>query len=145
MSADTQGQRPLRIAVVGGGPGGLYFAILMKKANPRHEVTVFERNRPDDTFGFGVVFSDETLGNFKGADPQSYDAITEAFAYWSAIDVRVRGQVIRSDGHGFCGLERRRLLHILHDRARELGARLHFATEIEDVGQLKGYDLVVAA
>src|SRR5678809_1167736 len=89
MRADAPSQEALKIAVVGGGPGGLYFAILMKKANPRHEVTVFERNRPDDTFGFGVVFSDETLGNFQIADRKSYDAITEAFAYWSAIDVHV--------------------------------------------------------
>src|SRR4051812_1532295 len=144
MSADTPSQRPLRIPVVGGGPGGLYFAILMKKANPRHEVTVFERNRPDDTFGFGVVFSDETLGNFQIADRRSYEAITEAFAYWSAIDVHVRGQIIRSDGHGFCGLERKTLLFILQDRARELGAQLNFGTEV-DVAQLKDYDLIVAA
>ena len=144
MSADTPSQRALKIAVVGGGPGGLYFAILMKQANPRHEVTVFERNRPDDTFGFGVVFSDETLGNFQIADRRSYDAITGAFAYWSAIDVHVRGQIIRSDGHGFCGLERKTLLFILQDRARELGAQLHFGTEV-DVAQLKGYDLIVAA
>src|ERR1051325_4760351 len=126
----------MKVHVVGGGPAGLYFAILFKKEWPGSRITVFERNRPDDTFGFGVVFSDETLGNFKASDPKSYAAITEAFAYWSAIDVRVRGEVIRSDGHGFCGLERKTLLFILQDRARELGAQLHFGTEV-DAAQLK--------
>jgi anthraniloyl-CoA monooxygenase len=144
LNPQTDPRRALKIAVIGGGPGGLYFAILMKMANPRHEITVFERNRPDDTFGFGVVFSDETLGNFKQSDAKSYEAITAAFAYWSAIDVHVRGEVIRSDGHGFCGLERKTLLYILQDRARELGAQLHFGAEVE-AGQLKGYDLIVAA
>jgi anthraniloyl-CoA monooxygenase len=137
--------RALKIGVVGGGPGGLYFSILMKKQNPAHEITVYERNRPDDTFGFGVVFSDETLGTFRERDPQSYDAITAQFAYWGEIDVHVRGQVIRSEGHGFCGLERRTLLLLLHDRARELGVRLNFETEIKDLAELKGYDVIVAA
>ena len=136
---------PLDIAVVGGGPGGLYFAILMKKADPRHRITVFERNRPDDTFGFGVVFSDETLGNFEAADPPSYDSITDAFAYWGAIDVNVRGQRIRSDGHGFCGLERKTLLGILHERAASLGVVLNFESEVTSPDAVADYDLVIAA
>ena len=117
----------------------------MKKANPLHEVTVYERNRPDDTFGFGVVFSDETLGNFQEHDPESYRSITEEFAYWGAIDVRVRGQTIRSDGHGFCGLERKTLLRLLQGRAAELGAKLLFEHEVHDLSQLHDCDLVVAA
>jgi anthraniloyl-CoA monooxygenase len=137
---------PLDVAVVGGGPGGLYLAILLRRADPRHRVTVYERNRVDDTFGFGVVFSDETLGNFETADPESYAAITNAFAYWSAIDVKVRGRTIRSDGHGFCGMERKRLLGILSDRARALGADVRHETEIADVEALaQQHDLVVAA
>ncbi len=138
-------QQPLRIAVIGGGPGGLYFAILMKKADPRHDITVFERNRADDTFGFGVVFSDETLGKFQESDAESYRAITGEFAYWGAIDVKVRGQTIRSEGHGFCGLERKTLLGLLQRRAAALGAKLLFQKEVTDVTQLQGYDLIVAA
>jgi anthraniloyl-CoA monooxygenase len=145
LNAVSHAPSALRIAVVGGGPGGLYFSILMKKTNPRHDIVVFERNRPDDTFGFGVVFSDETLGHFKARDPESYEAITREFTYWSAIDVRVRGQTIRSDGHGFCGLERKTLLLVLQRRARSLGVELRFQEEVEDVARLKGFDLVVAA
>jgi anthraniloyl-CoA monooxygenase len=136
--------RPLNIAVIGGGPGGLYSAILLKKADPKHRVTVFERNKADDTFGFGVVFSDETLGNFKARDRESYEAITSEFAYWGGIDTFVRGQVIRSNGHGFCGLERKRLLMLLQERARALGADLRFGAEV-DVEALTGYDLVIAS
>ncbi|MEQ8346367.1 MAG: bifunctional salicylyl-CoA 5-hydroxylase/oxidoreductase [Sneathiellaceae bacterium] len=135
----------LSIAVVGGGPGGLYFSILMKKANPAHDITVYERNRADDTFGFGVVFSDETLGNFEARDPESYRAITDAFVYWGAIDTHVKGEVIRSDGHGFCGMDRRTLLLLLQERARALGVRLVFETGIGDLAELGKPDLVVAA
>ncbi len=134
---------PLNIAIIGGGPGGLYSAILLKQANPASRVTVFERNRANDTFGFGVVFSDETLGNFKTSDRASYDAITNEFTYWGGIDTIVRGRTIRSNGHGFCGMERKRLLMILQERARALGADLHFSTEVE-VETLQGYDLVIA-
>ncbi len=88
---------------MGGGPGGLYLALLMKRTNPEHRVTVYERNRPDDTFGFGVVFSDETLDHFLAADPPTYEAIRDSFAYWDDIEVHVRGEVLRSAGHGFCG------------------------------------------
>ncbi len=137
--------RPLNIAIVGGGPGGLYFAILMKKADPRATITVYERNRPDDTFGFGVVFSDETLGNIQANDPESFAAITREFVYWGEIDTHVRGQVIRSDGHGFCGMERRQLLLLLQRRAAELGVVLRFETEVDDLDALGPVDLIVAA
>jgi anthraniloyl-CoA monooxygenase len=137
--------RALKIAIVGGGPGGLYFAILMKKANPKHDVTVYERNRADDTFGFGVVFSDETLSNFEARDPESYAAITDEFIYWGEIDTHVKGQMIRSDGHGFCGLERRTLLLLLQQRARSLGVRLVFGVEITDLARLGAPDVIVAA
>jgi anthraniloyl-CoA monooxygenase len=133
------------ISVVGGGPGGLYAAILMKKADPRRDITVYERNRPDDTFGFGVVFSDETLENIQNADPESFAAITNAFVYWGEIDIRVRGEVIRSDGHGFCGMERKQLLLILQERARELGVTLKFETDIPDLDKLPPSDLIIAA
>src|SRR5688572_9811475 len=137
--------QPLKISVVGGGPGGLYFAILMKKADPRHDITVYERNRPDDTFGFGVVFSDETLDNIQNADPETFDAIARHFVYWGEIDIHVRGRVIRSDGHGFCGLERKTLLMLLQDRARELGVELKFQHDVPDVETLPESDLIVAA
>ena len=136
----------MHIVVIGGGPGGLYFAILMKKARSDARVTVYERNRPDDTFGFGVVFSDETLGNFLSHDPESYDAITRTFAYWDDIDFRWKGEVIRTSGHGFCGCGRVELLKLLHTRAAALGVELKFQTEIEDVAALaKSADLLVGA
>ncbi|MHA1568522.1 MAG: FAD-dependent monooxygenase, partial [Alphaproteobacteria bacterium] len=134
-----------KIAVIGGGPGGLYFAILAKKALPRAEVTVYERNRPDDTFGFGVVFSDETLDNFLSHDPASYEAITGSFAYWDEIDFRFKGEVIRTGGHGFCGCGRKELLLILQTRARELGVEIRFETEITDLARFADCDLIVAA
>jgi anthraniloyl-CoA monooxygenase len=133
------------ISVVGGGPGGLYAAILMKKADPRRTITVYERNRPDDTFGFGVVFSDETLENIQNADPESFESIANAFVYWGEIDIHVRGQTIRSDGHGFCGMERKKLLLILQERARELGVALKFETDIPELDALPDSDLIIAA
>ena len=137
--------KPGRIAVIGGGPGGLYFAILAKKSYPHAEITVYERNRPDDTFGFGVVFSDETLDNFLSHDPATYDAITGSFAYWDEIDFRFHGEVIRSSGHGFCGCGRKELLLILQARARELDVEMRFETEITDPAALADADLIVAA
>ncbi len=116
----------MRIVIIGGGAAGLYFAILMKKAWPGHAVSVYERNRHDDTFGFGVVFSDETLGNFLSYDPESYDRITSAFAYWDEIDFVFKDETIRTGGHGFCGCGRRELLLILQERFRELDVDLHF-------------------
>ena len=100
----------LRIVCVGGGPAGLYFAILMKKADPAHEITVVERNRPDDTFGFGVVFSDATLETFAEADRETFEEITRAFAHWDDIDIHYGSEVLTSTGHGFCGLSRQVLL-----------------------------------
>jgi anthraniloyl-CoA monooxygenase len=136
----------MRIAVVGGGPGGLYFAALTKQLAPRSEITVWERNAADDTFGFGVVFSDETLGGIEHADPQIYRAMEREFARWDDIDVHVKGQTITSGGHGFAALSRRRLLQILQQRCGELGVTLHFQAEAPDARALAaGHDLVVAA
>src|SRR3954449_4633197 len=131
----------MRTAIVGGGPGGLYLSILLKKLDPTHDVVVYERNAPDDTFGFGVVFSDETLAAFEAADPESYAEITRRFVRWSEIDVHYRGQVVTSGGHGFSAMGRKELLHILQRRAAALGVELQFRSE---VSELDG-DLVVAA
>ncbi|MGI9006505.1 MAG: bifunctional salicylyl-CoA 5-hydroxylase/oxidoreductase [Streptosporangiaceae bacterium] len=136
----------MRIAVVGGGPGGLYFAALTKQLSPGCEITVWERNAADDTFGFGVVFSDETLGGIEHADPQVYAAMEREFARWDDIDVHYRGQVITSGGHGFAAISRRRLLYILRQRCAALGVRMYFRTEAPDpVTLAAGYDLVIAA
>jgi anthraniloyl-CoA monooxygenase len=131
----------MRIAIAGGGPGGLYLSILLKRLDPAHDVVVHERNAPDDTFGFGVVFSDETLAAFEAADPESYAEITRHFVRWSEIDVHYRGEVITSGGHGFSALGRKQLLNILQTRALELGVDLRFGSEVRS---LDG-DLVVAA
>ena len=137
----------MKIVSIGGGAAGLYFAILMKKADPGHEVVVLERNRPDDTFGFGVVFSDATLDNFRDADPQTHEAITQSFAHWSDIDIHYQGQVVTSTGHGFSGLSRQQLLDILQARAAELGVVMRFSTEVDRPAawQDEGADLVLAA
>ena len=136
----------MRIAVVGGGPGGLYFAALAKQLGPDHEVSVWERNAPDDTFGFGVVFSDETLGGIEHADPAIHAAMEAGFARWDDIDVHYRGQVVTSGGHGFAAMSRARLLEILQDRCRGLGVSLRFLTPAPDVDELAAsYDLVIAA
>jgi anthraniloyl-CoA monooxygenase len=131
----------MRFAIAGGGPGGLYLSILLKRLDPAHEVVVHERNAADDTFGFGVVFSDETLAAFEAADPESYEEITRRFVRWSEIDVHYRGEVVTSGGHGFSALGRKQLLNILQARAEDLGVELHFEHE---VAALEG-DLVVAA
>jgi len=136
----------MRIAVAGGGPAGLYFALLMKRDWPQLDVSVIERNRPDDTFGFGVVFSDQTLDTFKAADEPSYEAIRSNFAYWDDIAIHFKGDIHRVGGNGFCGCSRRTLLTLLQDRARKLGVKLAFQNEIVDVAALtRDYDLVVAA
>jgi anthraniloyl-CoA monooxygenase len=135
----------MKVAIIGGGPAGLYAAILLKKQRPDAEITVYERNRADDTFGFGVVFSDATLDNFEKCDSPSYRRITEEFAYWDDIAVYFRGTVHRVGGNGFCGCSRRKLLLILQNRARELGVTLHFETDIEDEGRFADADLVVLA
>jgi anthraniloyl-CoA monooxygenase len=135
----------VKIAVIGGGPGGLYFALLAKKHWPAREVTVFERNRADDTFGFGVVFSDETLGIFREQDAESYEQIRRNFAYWGDVAIHYQGQILRCGGNGFCGCSRQKLLALLQARCRELGVVLRFQQEIEGLGQLSGYDLIIAA
>jgi anthraniloyl-CoA monooxygenase len=135
----------LKIAVIGGGPAGLYFSLLLKKAGPQHQITVYERNAPQDTFGWGVVFSDQTLENFRAADPSTYDAITRNFAHWDDIDVHFKGRVITSGGHGFSGIARKKLLNILQDRAYELGVELRFNSNITDDASLGDADLIVAA
>ena len=135
----------MKIVIIGGGPGGLYFALLMKKQHPGYDVTVYERNRADDTFGFGVVFSDETLDNLMDYDPESYGAITRQFSYWDDIDFHFHSEVVRSTGHGFCGTERRALLMVLQARCRELGVKFEFSREITDLDQFSDADLIVAA
>lgn len=136
----------MQIAIVGGGPAGVYFAILAKKAWPGLDITVYERNRPDDTFGFGVVFSDETLDTFEKYDRPSYRAITENFAYWDDIEIHFKGTVHRIGGNGFCGCARTTLLRLLYDRAKSLGVKFRFQTEIEpDLSALAGADLILAA
>jgi anthraniloyl-CoA monooxygenase len=133
----------MKIACIGGGPAGLYFAILIKKRRPDVSVEVFERNRPDDTFGWGVVFSDETLSNFEAADPESMAAIRREFVYWGQIENHYRGEVVRSDGHGFCGLSRKRLLQILQARAVELGVKVTFEREVKSADFEHSHDLIV--
>ncbi len=136
----------MRIAIAGAGPGGLYFAALAKQLDPTCDITVWERNAADDTFGFGVVFSDETLGGIEHADPAIYAAMQREFARWDDIDVHYKGQVITSGGHGFAAISRKRLLQILQRRCAELGVRMHFRTDAPEPGRLAiDYDLVIAA
>lgn len=136
----------MKIICLGGGPASLYFAILMKKRAPEHKVSVIERGPRDATWGFGVVFSDDTLRGFMEADPRSYRRIVEQFAYWDRIDTSIHGVSVSSGGHGFCGMSRLKLLNILHARCEELGVELRFETDITSLEQLDpdGHDLVVA-
>jgi anthraniloyl-CoA monooxygenase len=134
-----------RIVCMGGGPAGLYSAILFKKALPKASVEIFERNRPDDTFGWGVVFSDKTMGNFLEADAPSHARIADEFYHWDDIDVHFKGQTIRSGGHGFAGISRRMLLNILQKRAASLGVRQSFQYELDDTKQFDDADLLVIA
>ncbi len=136
----------MKIAVVGGGPGGLYFSALVKQLDPGHEVTVWERNAAADTFGFGVVFSDETLGGIEHADTTVYSRMQECFAQWDDIDIHFRGTTYTSGGQGFAAMGRKKLLQILQERCRELGVVVHFSTAAPDVDALSAdYDLVLAA
>lgn len=135
----------MRVAVAGGGPGGLYFSILLRKVRPDAEITVYERNQPTDAFGFGVVFSDETLGGFEHADPETYRAMTGRFRSWTDITIHHRGGVMVSGGHGFAAIGRRELLAILQERAADLGVDVRYSTEAPDRSGLDWADLVVAA
>ncbi|WP_298918525.1 bifunctional salicylyl-CoA 5-hydroxylase/oxidoreductase [uncultured Roseobacter sp.] len=136
----------MRIACLGGGPAGLYFAISMKLRDPSSDITVFERNKFDDTFGWGVVLSDETLENLSRNDPVSAEAIGDSFAYWDDIALHYRGETHISSGHGFCGIGRKKLLLLLQARAKELGVELRFETEIKSADTYRSdYDVVVAS
>ena len=136
----------MRIACLGGGPAGLYFAISMKLRDPSHDITVIERNKPDDTFGWGVVLSDETLDNLAANDAISAESIRAHFAYWDDIALHYRGERLVSSGHGFCGIGRKTLLILLQARARDLGVDLRFETEIASAEDYrKDFDLVVAS
>jgi anthraniloyl-CoA monooxygenase len=135
----------MKVTVIGGGPGGLYFSILLKKAMPNCSVSVYERNRADDSFGFGVVFSDETLSEFLTRDPQSYDLIRTKFAYWDELDVARDGEKVRVTGNGFCGCSRKTLLQLLQQRCREEGVSLNFEANVDDLSQFADSDIIVAA
>lgn len=134
----------MKITVIGGGPGGLYFSILLKKAIPTCEIDIYERNKADDSFGFGVVFSDETLSEFLSRDPKSYELIRSKFAYWDDLDVARDGEVVRISGNGFCGCSRKTLLQLLQQRCAEEGVNLHFESNVEDLSPFKDSDYIIA-
>ncbi|MFO7563862.1 MAG: bifunctional salicylyl-CoA 5-hydroxylase/oxidoreductase [Enhygromyxa sp.] len=135
----------MKVGIVGGGPAGLYSAILLKKARPEAEVTVVEKNPRGVTWGWGVVFSEETMGHFADADPDSFAAISGAFARWEAIDVHFKGERITSRGHDFAGIRRVVLLDILAARAEELGVKIEYGVELEDLERFADADLIIAA
>lgn len=135
----------MNIVCIGGGPAGLYFALLMKQQNPAHDITVVERNRPYDTFGWGVVFSDQTMEHMRQWDPVTADQIEQSFAHWDDIELHIKGRVIRSGGHGFVGIGRKKLLNILQARCEQLGVKLVFETEAESDADYPDADLVIAS
>ena len=135
----------MKIVCIGGGPAGLYFGLLMKQQDPSHDVTVVERNKPYDTFGWGVVFSDATMDNMRRWDPPTADAIQEAFNHWDDIELEFKGEVFRSGGHGFVGIGRKKLLNILQARCEELGVKLVFETDADSDADYPDADLVIAS
>ncbi|MEM7570905.1 MAG: bifunctional salicylyl-CoA 5-hydroxylase/oxidoreductase [Pseudomonadota bacterium] len=135
----------MKIAIAGGGPGGMYFALLTKKARPHWHIEIFEQNRADDTFGFGVVFSDETLDEFLGRDPESYDAIRDSFAYWDDIIIDYKGEQIHCAGNGFAGCSRQTLLTLLQNRCQELGIVMHFESPVSGIDQFEDFDIILAS
>ena len=134
----------MKITVIGGGPGGLYFSILTKKAMPNCQIDIYERNKPDDSFGFGVVFSDETLGEFLKRDMQSYELIRSKFAYWDDIIIARDGESVNIAGNGFCGCSRKTLLQLLQQRCLEEGVNLHFEQNVDDLSQFADSDIILA-
>ena len=134
----------MKITVIGGGPGGLYFSILTKKAMPHCKIDIYERNKPDDSFGFGVVFSDETLGEFLKRDMKSYELIRSKFAYWDDIIIARDGEFVTIAGNGFCGCSRKTLLQLLQQRCVEEGVNLHFEQNVDDLSQFADSDIILA-
>lgn len=135
----------MKIVILGGGPAGLYSGLLIKKANPTHDITIIERNPADVTYGWGVVFSDRTLASFQRADYKSYEQITNRFVIWDTIDVHYREETIRGGGHVIASISRKHLLNILQSRCAKVGISLIFNKDINDLADLDGYDLLIAA
>ncbi|MBP6644644.1 MAG: bifunctional salicylyl-CoA 5-hydroxylase/oxidoreductase, partial [Burkholderiaceae bacterium] len=135
----------MKIVCIGGGPAGLYFGLLMKMRNPAHDITVVERNKPYDTFGWGVVFSDATMDNMRQWDPVSADAIQVAFNHWDDIELHFKGRSIRSGGHGFVGIGRKKLLNILQERCEQLNVRLVFDADVKSDTEFPDADLIIAS
>jgi 2-polyprenyl-6-methoxyphenol hydroxylase-like FAD-dependent oxidoreductase len=135
----------MKIVCIGGGPAGLYFGLLMKMRNPAHDITVVERNKPYDTFGWGVVFSDATMDNMRQWDPVTASEIQQAFNHWDDIELEFKGEVIRSGGHGFVGIGRKKLLNILQERCEQLGVNLVFDADVESDEDFPDADLIIAS
>lgn len=135
----------MKITIIGAGPAGLYFAILAKKENPHYDITIYERNGPNDAFGFGVVFSDETLGTFLQRDPKSYETIRRHFAYWDNLDFSYDNESVSSTGHGFCGCSRKTLLNLLQARCSEEGVTIHYNTQIDTLDAFADSDMILAS
>src|SRR5271157_717355 len=141
----TRTEKDMRIVCIGGGPAGLYFGLLMKKENPAHHVTVIERNQPYDTFGWGVVFSDATMENMRAWDPVTAQEIESAFNHWDDIEVLFKGRRMRTTGHGFVGIGRKRLLNIMQKRCEALGVELQVEREVESDREFSDADLIIAS
>src|SRR3954452_25016468 len=135
----------MKIVILGCGPAGLYAGLLIKKADPSHDITILERNPAGVTYGWGVVFSDRTMSAFQRADYKTYQQITEQFVIWDAIDVRYRGATISCGGHVIAAISRKSLLGILQSRCAELGVEMRFGAEVNDLAQLPECDLLIAA